>query len=92
VQARCTSTCRLTVRLVPDAATARRLGLRRSAALGTGTFALGGGTAAAVRVKLTRAAARAIKRAKPGSIRFTISVTEAERRTVTGARAVTVRR
>lgn len=92
VRLRCSTTCRLTVKLAPDAATARRLGLGRSAVLGTGTFALGGGTVSAAQVRLSKTAARAIKRAAPRSVRFTLRVTEAERRPVSATGAVTVRR
>ena len=80
------------MRLVPDAATARRLGLRRGTVVGRARAALVAGRAGTVRVKLTAAATRAIKRVKPKRLKLTVSATEAGKRRVAGAKTLTVRR
>ena len=92
VRARCSITCTITVKLTPDAATARRLGVRRTTVIGRGTFALRRDRTTTVHVRLTPAAKRAIKRANPRSVRFTVSATEPGKLPVTGRSTLTVRR
>ena len=87
----CSHRCSITVRLAPDAATAKRLGLKRGAALGTAKIALAAGSATTLRVKLSAAAQRAIKRKRVRSVRFKVSATEAGKRAVTGGKMLTVR-
>ncbi|WP_028063169.1 hypothetical protein [Solirubrobacter soli] len=88
----CSAACTVTLRLQLGAADSRRLRLKRGVALGTARVQLIRAGTTTVRVGLTGAARRALSRSRPARLKLAVSATEAAKRPVAGARALTLRR